>query len=190
MQDSEDQIRAKDELSQKNVAFYQAMLGAFIESRNEFDKQLLTISVAALGFLLSSSEKLISNSFSLFILVLSALLYLATIIGLLRILTLNARYIEKELKSDAEAAGEVTKTLDQNDKLVRWSFGTALALTVVLFLIIIFNEGDKKMSNTSNGEVRSLSGVGTLKPAPTNTTHTDEATSQGTTTAEKPKETK
>lgn len=189
MHDADDQKRAKDELSQKNVAYYQTMLGAFIESRNEFDKQLLTISVAALGFLLSSSTKLITNSFSLVLFVLSALLFLGTIVGLLRILTLNARYIEKELKSDAEAASEVTKTLEQNDKLVRCSFGVALGLTVVLFLMIIFNEGDRKMSNTSNGEVRSLSGVGTLKPAATNTTQSGEAT-QGAPPAEKPAETK
>ena len=190
MQDSEDQKRAKDELSQKHVAFYQTMLSAFIETRNEFDKQLLTLSVAALGFLLSSSDKLISNSLSLFMLALSSLLYLATIIGLLRILTLNAKYIEKELRSDAEAAGEVTKTLDQNDKLVRWAFGIALTLTVILFLMIIFTEGDKKMNQTSEGQIRSLSGVGTLKPVPITTTQAGETTTQTTTTAEKPKETK
>lgn len=142
MQNVDDHRRAMDEFSQKNVAFYQTMLGAFIESRNEFDKQLLTISVAALGFILNFHEKMISSKLSLLLFALAALLYLIAITGLLAILTLNAKYIEKELKSDSTAANEITKTLDQNDLLVRWAFGIAVILTVILFFIIILNKNE------------------------------------------------
>ena len=46
------------------------------------------------------------------------------------------------------------------------------------------------MNQTSEGQIRSLSGVGTLKPVPITTTQAGETTTQTTTTAEKPKETK
>ena len=139
--ESESQTRALNELSQKNVAYYQVMFNAFIETRNEIDKQMLTISVAALGFLLGLSEKLISGCFTRFLLATSSLVFLAAILWILNIFSLNARYIEKELRSEAESAADVAKTLEKRDQVAKCLFGFALILTVVLFFTNLLKEG-------------------------------------------------
>lgn len=138
MSNEPDQIKLH-ELSQKKVAFYQTMLAAFIETKNNFDKQVLTISVTAIGFLLGMSEKLISGYYSKTLLTFSTVLFLVSTLGLLRVFTLNSKYIEEQIRSESEKAEQTTKSLDQYDLIIKCAFGFAILIAVVLVVLHIFN---------------------------------------------------
>lgn len=141
MSEAEEKKRNADELSQKNVAYYQEMLAAFIDSRNEIDKQLITISVAALGFLWSFSDKVIAGCFSKFLLATAVGLFLSTVILLLFVFSHNSRYIEKQLRSESAEAANIARVLARNDLAARWCFGIALTISVILFFLNIFTKG-------------------------------------------------
>ena|GEM_PF-5467138 len=163
-----DDEKANEELMQRNIAYYSVMLSAFIEGRNEFDKQMLTISMAAIGLLITIYEKFVTNSaWSKLLFGGSLLAFGANILVILFIFKKNPAYIAHELKGEHNEASKTTKDLAKYDSLAHCSFGVALILVLLTAAFKITGDPMKK-ENSPN--TRSLEGVGILKPITPTTT--------------------
>ena len=134
--ENDDQLK-KTELMQKNVVYYQVMLEAYIESRNEIDRQLLILSTAAIGLLLAFSDK-VNTCLSKVLLLIAAVLFLVTILVILRIFHLNAEIIKHELKSNNDLVQRVSDRMDCLDKMVKVLFSIGVVSTITLIMSSIF----------------------------------------------------
>lgn len=164
----EDLNRKLDEQSNKSVAYYQALISAFMESRMELDRQMITISVAALGFLLTFSEKLIFNSGMITLLLITLFLFTGTTLYLLFIFSKNSALSIAVINEKDEEAKKLEVELGVHDKNIRVIFGAGIICTVILFIFFIFNL-ESQMSNKTNTTTRSLSGILAAKPVLTET---------------------
>lgn len=128
----------------KEVAFYGAFVGAWIENRMEIDKQLLTLSALGIGLLITFYEKL--NTIEDLLLWLGCqLVFLTVIIIILSIFKKNGPYIECLIGTQG-TSGEQQATLEKSlQNFSVWAFrffilGILLALCFFLkhtgFIII------------------------------------------------------
>lgn len=121
----------KESYRQKDVAFYQTFLAAWIENRMEKDKSLLTLSSLAIGLLISFSDKLSSPAeFTLWLL--SGIAFLVTIIIILVIFRCNSNYIECLLVENVEKQQRHEKSLNVMTLLAFVIFIVGLSLTFTL----------------------------------------------------------
>lgn len=106
----------------------------------ETDRQLLTLSAGGLGLLLTLlTTKGAANGWILALYGLSALLFLANIFALIKILDLNKTYI-----ADVASKGHhLCKLLSTLDKLVRRLFIAASAAAIILAIVIGLQSTDK-----------------------------------------------
>lgn len=95
----------EDIAKEKSLVFYTVCVENYFESRSEFDKQLITLSTASLGFLLGIKE-LKEASFALWIS--SSLLFLFTIVLLIIVFKLNSKYITHVISGEEEGASQKT----------------------------------------------------------------------------------
>ena len=109
----------KEEYEAKDKAFYSAMLSAWLNTKLERDKQLLGLSVTAIGLLVTLLRTVGASSFSQVILFgLALFAFLITVISAIHILDKNATHIE-EMLSDSEEQSIALMVLD---KVVEISF--------------------------------------------------------------------
>ncbi len=121
----------KDNFLQKDVAFYQTFLAAWIENRMEKDKSLLTLSSLAIGLLITFTDKLTSpGEFILWLF--SGVAFLATIIIILLIFRCNSNYIQCLLVEDIKKQQRHEKSLNIMTLLAFVIFIVGLSLTFTL----------------------------------------------------------
>ena len=98
----------------QRVAYYAALVEAWIGTRMERDKQILTLSSLGLGGLIALEQAGLENTTSFGLWVVSGLLFLMAIFLALIILSLNANYIQK-LAHDHESTDHegALRTLDK-----------------------------------------------------------------------------
>lgn len=121
----------KDSFLQKDVAFYQTFLAAWIENRMEKDKSLLTLSSLAIGLLITFTDKLSSpTEFVLWLL--SGIAFLATIIIILLIFRCNSNYIQCLLAEDIAKQQRHEKSLNLMTLMAFVIFIVGLCLTFTL----------------------------------------------------------
>src|SRR5690606_15421312 len=111
------------------------MFTAFIESRIEVDRQILTLSVACIGGLLAFREKLIGTPVGLYLTITVLLCFVVTIGIVLRIFDQNSEYIKKDLCEDKAAAIQLSDDLEKLDRYALWSFIIAIALSAGLIIM-------------------------------------------------------
>ena len=141
----------------KKIAFYQTVLGAWVQTKMETDKQLLTLSGLAIGLLMVFQSKL--NSTLQLVLWLSAGgLFVGTIITILFIFWNNSTHIEYIIadnqEQDAEKKTEFKVKAEIMDKKLNLQticafvmFVLAIILTFALAIartniMVIINQGD------------------------------------------------
>ncbi len=154
-----DDTNGPDDLEylQKRVAFYQTIVGAWVQTRMEADKQLLTLSGLAIGSLMLFRGEL--KSISQLVLWLSASgLFVGTIITILFIFWNNSTHIEYIIadnqEQDAEKKTEFKVKAEIMDKKLNLQticafvmFVLAIILTFALAIartniMVIINQGD------------------------------------------------
>jgi ABC-type Fe3+-siderophore transport system permease subunit len=81
------------ENEQKRVAYYQTFLGAWIENRMEADKQILTLSSVAIGWLMTFYDKL-DGCLELALWLVAGTVFSVAVIIVLFIFRDNSKYIE------------------------------------------------------------------------------------------------
>ena len=173
--------RELKELEGKNVAHYSVLLSAWIQTRMERDKALITLSSFGVGLLVTLSSSVFDYTF------ISALLFIISFLGFtvciatcLIVYHLNSVQIENEFrnqKSDFDLANY--------DKTSSWAFVCAVLFMCCIGIYSLHTNsketemtGKNKQLNTEETEKRSLSGLSELKPKPPATPKPKEDTDQ------------
>jgi len=170
--DEQRQERLLRELEGKNVSHYSVMLSAWIETRMERDRTLVTLSAAAIGLIVTILTTAgVSGWVPLLLIVLSLSGFGLCIWSALVIYQLNAEHIEKEIREESDSS----VNLEKFDKRSVRSF-IAGVIFFVLFgvssAIVFLGSKEQAMakgngSNTggqSEMSRRSLNGIGQLRP--------------------------
>ena len=127
-----------NEKSQKKVAYYSALVNAWIQTKMEVDKPLIIISSAGIGFLITIISKLDINNVTELIIYLSAFIsFFIVIITCVEVFRKNAVYI----KNIIDEKDDNHKSLDT------YSFVAKLFFTLALIFILILgiNIGVKQL---------------------------------------------
>ncbi|MBW4513990.1 MAG: hypothetical protein KME11_02040 [Timaviella obliquedivisa GSE-PSE-MK23-08B] len=161
----------KNDCEAKERLFYSAMLSAWLNTRLELDKQLLGLSVTAIGLLVTLLRTLGVSNFSQIVLFGFALFaYLTTVISVIYILHENSEHIEKLLNS---SEAEESQFLAVLDTVAGISFVIGMMLTVTIGIhsavinlsekgAIVSQEQPKNFSIQTD----SWNGVNKLRPQP------------------------
>ena len=165
--DEEREARVLRELEGKNVAYYSTMLSAWIETKMERDKTLVTLSAAGIGLLVTILTALdVESKWMLLLFFISFIGFGFCIWMALQIYQLNSIRIENELNEQ-----HADLKLKKYDKKTIWSFLLGVVAMCLIGLLSAYvkleekamTEKNKTTSNTQT-EKRSLDGISNLKP--------------------------
>ena len=121
-----------DEFKLKKVAFYQEMVSAWITTTIEADKQAMGLSGLAIG-LLMTFRGAIATSGDFVLWSLSGLSFFTAILVGMRVLYLNAKYVEEVVGGENELVeAQVVNQLSKMTNLIYTFFIVGAALTAVL----------------------------------------------------------
>lgn len=101
---AKDTLKEQEEM-QKRVAYYQTLLSTWISNRMESDKQILTLSLALIGYLITFQSN-IGDIYSSILWVLAFLFFIASIGLVLSIFSQNCEYIELIQNEDEDKDDE------------------------------------------------------------------------------------
>jgi hypothetical protein len=165
------QERALRELEGKNIAHYSVLLSAWIQTKMERDKTLVTLSSAAIGLLTTILTTVgVENIWVILFFIIAVCSFIVTIWSSLVIYQLNSKHLEDALKGSSEADPK----LEKYDKL-SFVIG-AIAAMLIGASSAFFNlttKESKKMANkeqndSNKSEVvssnESFNGIGGLNP--------------------------
>jgi hypothetical protein len=119
---------------QKGVAYYSALVNAWITTRMEKDRQLLTLSSAGIGLIIIFQPKL-NSIFEFNIWLLAGICFLFSIGLLLSVFTDNGDLIEAEInQSKSVLKAKLDKRISLKTKISGWLFilGAVLAFTLAI----------------------------------------------------------
>jgi len=163
----------KDDKSKKELAFYSASLSAWYTTRMEKDKSLLTLSVAAIGLLITLITRL--EDIKVWVAALAILSFLVCAITIIIIFEKNATHIE-DILNEVENPIKLAVL----DNTAKYSFILGLILSFVFSLSSSYDisltiekkektVSEKAKFETNEPDVKSsVEGVNKLKPSGTN----------------------
>lgn len=125
------------EHADKNVAFYQTFLAAWVENRMEVDKQLLLLSSLAIGLLMIFYDRL-ETVVEFWLWVVAGIVFVSTIITTLLIFRNNSTYIEQIIKEHDDNLAEkqrLEKSLSFKTTCAFILFIAGVVLTLVLAIL-------------------------------------------------------
>jgi Ca2+/Na+ antiporter len=181
-----------EEYKAKDRAFYSAMVGAWLNTKLERDKQLLGLSVSAVGLLVTLLRTVgVYNFRQIYFFGCALLCFLITIISVLIILDKNAQHIEEVLQGVKKQ--DENKLLSLLDNISAFAFVTGMVLVVIIGIdsaIIKYNsqgvtmsqDPQNKFSPPHTVQKHSWNGVSKLQPqaskaVPTNPTDSSASSS-------------
>ncbi len=156
----------------KNLAFYSSVVEAWIATKMQKDRSLLTLSSAGVGLIATLVSALSPSSWSVLTLLSGgALAFLVTIVSVIRAYERNADHLKAIVN---EGTREDDPKLLRLDKTAFWGFVIGVALTGIGALVSNLQDptatdepmtADKsKPDNAPKTDIRSLSGLGDLAP--------------------------
>lgn len=163
---------------QKEVEFYSAGLNAWINTRFEADKSILSLSAGGVGLLatfITTSDN-IKSECSLFLYALSLVFFVIVIALILKIFRLNADYLEMAIKDkndDQDKKNRIEKQLERLDLVSYYMFGFAVLFSSFFGFSLVLNSykinnnymGEKNPKKTVSGMAfDSLSGLSKFNP--------------------------
>ena len=173
MAESEEEREKRNlrELEGKNVAFYSTLLSAWIQTRMERDKTLITLSSAAIALLVTILTAIgINQIYTLFFCVVAFLCFGLCVGTSLHIYQLNSIHLENELGSEnkdikLEKYDKVPSIFFLFGVFFLCSFGVSSAnLSFLKTENLKVNNQNNIQINTVEKEDKSLGGIGRLKP--------------------------
>lgn len=163
-------------LKQKEISYYSALLNAWINTKMERDRTILTISSGAIGVLITLLTTVgAKNCLEIILFMFAFVLFITTVILVLNIFSENSRYIEEIIVSGKKEDFR----LSYLDKISTWTFIGGLVISVFIGVLLAnekLNEqtrgnamaDEKKIHNTDNVSNRplgdSLNKLGILNP--------------------------
>jgi hypothetical protein len=119
----------KEDYEAKEKAFYSAMIGAWLNTRLERDKQLLGLSVTAIGLLVTLLRTVgVSSPLQIILFGLALFAFLITVVLVIYILGENSTHIEKILEGSEIESGKLMCL----DKTAGISFVVGMVLIVII----------------------------------------------------------
>ncbi|MBF0269952.1 MAG: hypothetical protein HQL44_15310 [Alphaproteobacteria bacterium] len=123
---------AQQEHMEKNVAYYETFLSAWVDSRMEKDKQILTLSALAIGLLVTFKDGL-NDVVSFCVWLGASSSFVAAIVIILMIFTQNSEYIERLIREDLPAEKyAIERSLQRRTVWAFWLFVVGVTLTMLL----------------------------------------------------------
>lgn len=166
--------RALKELEGKNVAHYSVLLSAWIDTRMERDRTLVTLSAAAIGLLVTVLTTVgASSAWELAFFVISIASFLVTIWSALTVYQLNSEHLEASIRGSSQSDPRLRKY----DKLSFRAFilGAISALMIGILSassrytptteVVMPEQSSPDKSGAMPGK-KSLDGVENLTPQP------------------------
>ncbi|MDA8085863.1 MAG: hypothetical protein M0Z75_04110 [Nitrospiraceae bacterium] len=158
---------------QKRVAYYSNLVNAWIQSRMELDKTLITISSAGIGFLVALLSYKVIDGWGMFtVFVMALIAFFLTIWTCIGIFKENSAYIGK-LIENPDATSEQSR-LNKLDKRAQILFSVAMACVLAIGVMAAISQFEnkakeaQKMSVDKKGTQRktqdSIAGLGGLNP--------------------------
>jgi len=132
------QALKNQEIQSKKGIYYSALLNAWINSKNEKDKQIITLSSVGIGFTISIIAA-IKDDISIWTLLVSAVImgiFCYNILLGLRIFNNNSDYIKSILEQDKIKSKELDIKLKTEDKRFNNLFKMAMAMLCLLGIIL------------------------------------------------------
>jgi hypothetical protein len=135
MADDNEALAAQKALdAQREVAYYGALVAAWVETRMEFDKTLLSLSTGGIGLLVtllttvgpSSNDVLICYG-------VAGALFVLVIAGCMWVFHRNAEYLESVVRNPQ---AEDDQRLQDLDAFLPILFGSGVAMTLALALVV------------------------------------------------------
>lgn len=167
----EGEKRALRELEGKNVAHYQVLLSAWITTRMEQDKTIITLSAGAIALLVTIITTVGVKGFWQYFFAITALAgFITAICSCLPIYQVNAKHLEESLRS--ESTENTSKLLKKLDKITIRSFYAGIVCAVLMAVFISFQKtGGLTMAEKKQGAPKkvekiqeSVNGVKKLSP--------------------------
>ncbi len=130
----------KEEYMQKNVAFYQTFLTAWVQNRMEADKQLLVLSSLAIGLLMFFRNELKTPP-ELIIWLLAGGSFITTIIIILFVFLNNSDYIEYMIAEDDAQESEKQNLEKKLQKQTACAFGLFIIGIILTLVLVVVKSG-------------------------------------------------
>lgn len=156
---------------QKEIQFFGAAMGAWVNTALEHDKSLLTLSAGGIGLLVTLLSTVGVGNVVLLVLYIAAMLaFLACVVGVLGVFRRNKTHI----KQVVDGKGDPDPILRALDAAARASFGIGAILTTIIGIstaALSYTASEGRMSNervTREGTVdfgKSLNNIGGLRPS-------------------------
>ncbi len=156
---------------EKEIEFYAATVGAWLSTKFELDKSLLTLSTGAIGLLVTLLTSIGATSVEGLVLYFTALLsFLVCVVSILLVFKRNAKHLE-DIVSETQSSDPLLKSLDTS-AAISFVFGVILTLIIGgTAAINQFIQKEIKMSKTENKTIHnvavgdSINGLEALRPA-------------------------
>jgi len=127
------------ELEGKNIAHYQTLLSAWIETRMEQDRTIIAISAASLGLLVTIITTVgIKGIWQYSFAVISIIGFIVAICSALHICQFNAKHLEENLRS--QDTKDTSNLLKKLDKLTIISFYAGIICAVLMAVAVSFQK--------------------------------------------------
>jgi hypothetical protein len=126
--------------NQNKAAYYQALVNAWFTTRMEKDKQLLTLSSAGVGLIITFQSKL-NTYLEFFLWLLTGFCFLTSIFLLLWILRKNSDLIEHTINNNDSI--KLEKRVSLMDTLVSVSFYLGVVLAFILYSIFLYKSTEE-----------------------------------------------
>lgn len=138
IQMTQKEILEEELMNNKNVEFYSHLVNAWLTTRMEKDKAILTLSTAGLGVLVTFFNNIsYANINSLLLYGLSLIFFIVAIISGVWILSENADYCEAVIKEEEPKNEKLIIILD---KFLMGGFIIGLSLSITLSFVLIYNK--------------------------------------------------
>ena len=173
-------MEASDEkdYAEKEKVFYSAMISAWLNTKLERDKQLLTLSSTAIGLLVTLMRTMgVSDILQLWLYISSLSVFLITIVSIIYILGENSSHIENILNGNDIKS----RKLMVADRVATTCFIIGLVIVIIIGVnsavhelaqneVIMnheeYTESKSQQSLSKSGDIRSWNGLGQLRPKP------------------------
>lgn len=116
----------------RSVAFYSALVEAWINTRMECDKQILSLSSLALGGLIAIQQKGLGDATSFIVWLCGGVCFVLAILLALIVLSMNAHYIEKLAEDSKSTRHEYLLKLLDIALMILFVFGVVLTFTLAI----------------------------------------------------------
>lgn len=129
------------DFKEKNLIFYGAMVNAWLTTKLELDKHLLSLSTFAVGLLVTLATTIgLENCYAKLAAFISASCFIVVVFTILSIFTENASMVLAQLKNDEETSQPLMDKLKRLDLIASIFFKIGVVTLVAVAIITVVTQ--------------------------------------------------